>query len=534
MKYFFLVLSLLSLELLYAQEYPSGLEFEDETYAVQPVLSAQEGGKSMPSSIDLSVYCPIPRHQGTIFSCVGWSVGYGALTIERAIQNNWTDRVHITNESSSALFLYNQIKISECNRGSRISDALDFLQSTGDCLAKYFDKNLDDCTQLPTPELIKHAQDYKISDYASVFQPDDSDEEKTTMMRRALAQKKPVIIGLRIRMNFYKLENADFWYPNMGDTTFAGGHAMVVVGYDDNRGAFQLFNSWGTQWGKNGFIWVKYADFARFVKYAYVVYLGQREPIELVQNQRPRQASAVSANPETKPSTSPANPAPVSTPIRTAVTAASNTVRTESKPTESALRELSGQFRFMHFSGRFSSDGSPVFEEAQVAGQKNIYQLSGSNWAVGERFQLQIAPDQCTGYIYVLSLDATGKAEIHWPKDEALNEKFKGKHESALSPFAGGFVRIPGDTRVMKLAQPGLEQLLILFSEKKIQPAFMQYLRDNLAGSGENMPQKLQEILGAHQLPVSEAHFVSDAMQFKAITRHPGAIIPLVLQIIVQ
>jgi hypothetical protein len=38
-------------------------------------------------------------------------VGYGALTIERAIQNGWTDRVKITNESWSALFLYYQIKI---------------------------------------------------------------------------------------------------------------------------------------------------------------------------------------------------------------------------------------------------------------------------------------------------------------------------------------------------------------------------------------------------------------------------------------
>lgn len=86
----------------------------------------QNGGKSIPSSIDLSIYTPFPRHQGTIFSCVGWSVGYGALTIERAIQNGWTDRVKITNESSSALFLYNQIKIGNCTRGARISDALIF------------------------------------------------------------------------------------------------------------------------------------------------------------------------------------------------------------------------------------------------------------------------------------------------------------------------------------------------------------------------------------------------------------------------
>ena len=153
--YIFFILFLCFYIFLRAQVYPTGLEFEDDRYLKQPLVSMQNGGKSIPSSIDLSVYAPFPRHQGTIFSCVGWSVGYGALTMERAIQNGWTDRVKITNESSSALFLYNQIKIGNCSRGARISDALIFLQEKGDCLAKYYDKNLDDCEQPTTPALVK-------------------------------------------------------------------------------------------------------------------------------------------------------------------------------------------------------------------------------------------------------------------------------------------------------------------------------------------------------------------------------------------
>ena len=52
-----------------------------------------------------------------------------------------------------------------------------------------------------------------------------------------------------------------------------GGHALTVVGYNDNiccdvngngkieaseKGAFKIANSWGTGWGNSGYIWVLY------------------------------------------------------------------------------------------------------------------------------------------------------------------------------------------------------------------------------------------------------------------------------------
>jgi len=50
-----------------------------------------------------------------------------------------------------------------------------------------------------------------------------------------------------------------------------GGHAMTVIGYDDRKfgGAFQIMNSWGEKWGKNGIGWVKYRDFSHYAKEAY-------------------------------------------------------------------------------------------------------------------------------------------------------------------------------------------------------------------------------------------------------------------------
>jgi hypothetical protein len=50
-----------------------------------------------------------------------------------------------------------------------------------------------------------------------------------------------------------------------------GGHAMCVIGYDDRKegGAFEIMNSWGPEWGKNGIGWVLYKDFKHFVREAY-------------------------------------------------------------------------------------------------------------------------------------------------------------------------------------------------------------------------------------------------------------------------
>lgn len=37
-----------------------------------------------------------------------------------------------------------------------------------------------------------------------------------------------------------------------------GGHCVALVGYDDERKAFLVRNSWGTGWGLNGYFWMPY------------------------------------------------------------------------------------------------------------------------------------------------------------------------------------------------------------------------------------------------------------------------------------
>ena len=37
-----------------------------------------------------------------------------------------------------------------------------------------------------------------------------------------------------------------------------GGHAVMCVGYDDKKESFIILNSWGTNWGDNGYFYMPY------------------------------------------------------------------------------------------------------------------------------------------------------------------------------------------------------------------------------------------------------------------------------------
>jgi hypothetical protein len=98
-------------------------------------------------------------------------------------------------------------------------------------------------------------------------------------MKQQLNQGAPVVIGMMVGGSFMQeMEHQEKWIPNDNDYQMSGfgGHAMCVIGYDDFKfgkdGGFQIMNSWGTDWGKNGIAWVSYPDFAFFAKEAYAVY----------------------------------------------------------------------------------------------------------------------------------------------------------------------------------------------------------------------------------------------------------------------
>jgi len=255
-------------------KYKRGLKYDDTGYQstqMKAPLVRSMYGNSLPTSASLVDYAPTPLSQGSYSTCVGWASAYCALTIVEAKTLNLTDKAKITENAFSPGFLYKHIKDdgdANCAWGSSLSDALNILKTVG--AVRYSELSIN-CPDNITSNLLSNAKNYRITDYAKLFGLTDGNAFKIQAVKKSLSENNPVVIGMLVPNSFYQA--TDVWMPTETHLGDYGGHAMCVVGYDDNKagGAFLVQNSWGVEWGNSGYIWIKYATFADFTKYAYEI-----------------------------------------------------------------------------------------------------------------------------------------------------------------------------------------------------------------------------------------------------------------------
>lgn len=266
-----------SVNYLVAQRLGTGLILDDKAYSNVPKASQRFkfSDDDLPR-YSLKAYCPKPESQGGIGSCTGWATGYAALTIAESIQKNVTNTNVITTNARSAMYLYLQI-VKSCPKGSYIHEALDLAKNKGVCLQSSFDNGKANCNTLVPIALHQRARQFTVKDYFRIFDQDASEEEKISATQNSIRAKKPVVIGMALKPSFDRLGYSGHWAPLSSEIT-DGLHAMCVIGYDDDTRRFEIMNSWGTNWGRDGFFTISYDDYAELCKYGYQFTLNNPTP----------------------------------------------------------------------------------------------------------------------------------------------------------------------------------------------------------------------------------------------------------------
>lgn len=257
-----------------------GLKIDDARYLRLPRKSSNVVFKgAMPAAFSLRDLLPPIGDQGDEGTCVGWSAAYYMRTaMEAAKQRLGSQPARISSIAFSPGWLYGQIKTGAengCAEGVFLEDALEVMKNKGTAFLACAPASCDAGTE----ECDEKAVNFKIGDYATLFNPNDAGftaAQRINAIKTALIEgKNAILIGMLIPPSFID-EIKPHWRAAPGENmdNTIGAHALAVVGYDDNLngGSFLLVNSWGKEWGASGYIWANYTDLIQFVKNAYQIY----------------------------------------------------------------------------------------------------------------------------------------------------------------------------------------------------------------------------------------------------------------------
>jgi len=256
------------------------LSTQEELSEIEQYIEEDRGYTSyLPSKYSLEKYAPPIQHQ-TGSSCVGWATCYSAASImyniDRNITSSFEKKAFAFDPYYMYSIMYNTSKDEECKKGLNFIDAMRFFEDWGtkhwsmppflSCNSKWSNSWLDDIQY--------QSQPFAIDNYYKL------DVNDIDLIKKQIYDKTPVIIGAYIGESFGpmssergRIGNSGLWNPDYKNDSDISGHAMTIVAYDNYKfgGAFKIMNSWGSSFGEEGFVWIKYEDFARVVGEAWKI-----------------------------------------------------------------------------------------------------------------------------------------------------------------------------------------------------------------------------------------------------------------------
>ncbi len=225
-------------------------DHRDFPYAAKPGALLK-----LPAAVDLRGQFTIPCYdQGELGSCTANAIA-GALEFDQVAQAE-------TPATPSRLFIYYNERVMEgtvdSDSGAMIRDGIKSAANQGACPETewpYSDDSSADGAfrQQPPEQCYADGLQRRALAYQRIAQ-------SVPLLKACMAEGFPFVYGFTV---FESFEEPELWQNNVmpmpgpGESVL-GGHAVLAVGYDDSRQVFIVRNSWGTDWGDEGYFYVPY------------------------------------------------------------------------------------------------------------------------------------------------------------------------------------------------------------------------------------------------------------------------------------
>jgi C1A family cysteine protease len=206
--------------------------------------------RKIPSQVDLRSQCPPVYDQGELGSCTANAIA-AAIEFDRKKQ-------HLSDFVPSRLFIYYNERVMEgtvdSDSGAQIRDGIKSVSKQGACPEKEWPYDINKFTVKPPAQCYQDALKDRAVSYSRLT-------HNLNQMKGCLASGYPFIFGFTVYESFESQAVTQTGHAPMPQPNeqVLGGHAVLAVGYDDSHQWFLVRNSWGTQWGMQGYFTLPYA-----------------------------------------------------------------------------------------------------------------------------------------------------------------------------------------------------------------------------------------------------------------------------------
>ncbi len=221
---------------------PDKPDFRDYKYASEFLFKAAFR-PSLPERVDLRPSCPQVYYQGDLGSCTANALA-GALEFDYMKQSK--------DMMPSRLFIYYNERDLEgtisSDNGAELRDGLKTLVKYGACPESEWPYNILQFKDEPSEKCYLDAKQFKIVQYSRL-------EQNKHDLCYCLSTGYPFVFGFTVYESFESNKVAHTGIvplPSRAERV-VGGHAVMAVGYDISQDIVIVRNSWGKDWGQQGY-----------------------------------------------------------------------------------------------------------------------------------------------------------------------------------------------------------------------------------------------------------------------------------------